>query len=197
MAKNAPSTAPAGGDGFHLVSLVIAASLSSTLHSTNMKMHATYHGFLASWGLSSASLFIQYIPWQYFPFPLWIFEICSCQIVLTISASLHSWHLCPGRSPLKDIFLKTYPDILSRSSQVIICPSILHFYLVYISVSPLHTNLQAENFQRCEHASASIRELKPVPSLQAGVKLQVFLISYCQGSFSLVFASPTFPSSSR
>lgn len=33
-------------------------------------------------------------------------------LVLTIPTSLHGWLLCPGRSPLKSIFLETYPPIL-------------------------------------------------------------------------------------
>ena len=32
------------------------------------------------------------------------------------------------------------------------------------TVSPLHTNLQAANFQRCERASGSSKEPQPVPS---------------------------------
>ena len=45
--------------------------------------------------------------------------------------------------------------------------NVLHFYapkLEHSMVSPLHTNLQVANFQRCERASGSIKEPEPVPA---------------------------------
>ena len=38
------------------------------------------------------------------------------------------------------------------------------FFLIFSTVSPLHTNLQFVNFQRCERASGSSKEPEPVPS---------------------------------
>ena len=37
--------------------------------------------------------------------------------------------------------------------------------LYFNTVSPLHTNPQVSNFQRCEHASDSSKEPGPVPSM--------------------------------
>ena len=61
--------------------------------------------------------------------------------------------------------------------------SCLSFSFACLTVSPLHTNLQVANFQRCKRVSGSSKEPEPVPSWHE-LNCSFPSISFCWRSFS-------------